>query len=134
MNKKTYKSLYSEPPGKPITPAQYIAELVCRNSAMRSKKDLELNFLSTNPPWRTFYIVQLKRCNSQLDEGYFPEAIISVLKNGYIYSLFPKWVEDKIKIEHDLIKNTEIIVEKIEDTTKSVGKKQKINKLEKLYG
>lgn len=97
MKIKKYKSLFS--PDKEIRADQYIIEILCKNKAKKLKKNLSIGF-SSSPEWATYFKSQLKKCHSYL-EKYHPDIIISVISKKFIYSLYPKWLDDEFQKEHD---------------------------------
>ena len=113
MSKQTEKSRYPSPysPGKFVTAAQYIIELICENRAASLKKDLPTQFWK-DKEWQSFYKMQLRACHKMLKE-YDERAIIKALKDDRCrktWSLRAPWLKEIIKE-----KQAEIEVKKQKD-------------------
>ena len=81
-----YPSKYSY--GKSVSPAQYIAELVCERIAKKDKKDLHYRFW-LSPEWEKQYKGQIAAANKLLRK-YDSKIIVSALNSTQglkIYSL-----------------------------------------------
>jgi len=136
-NKRTKKcnwpSKYS--PGRWITAAQFILELVCEKQASIKKKDLPIRFWRL-PEWEKEYVSQTRAVNKLLKK-YEPKAIINAVKKRNIWSLRPKWVEDIIKEEQAKI--PKIKIEKDAEYNKTneqhkptIGRSRKTSKVNSL--
>ena len=96
--KTPFASKYS--PGAWVTPAQYIVELVCEQSANHSRKDLPIKFWN-DPEWAGFFRSQTRKSN-QLVKKYNYSVIISCIKKKRLRSLMAKWVEQIIQKEQKI--------------------------------
>ena len=91
---KKYPSRYS--PGKGVTAAQYIAELVCEKRAISLHRDLPIKFWNL-PEWKGYYLYQIKLANKLLIE-YNADSVIKGLNEiRNAYSLANPIVKKKIK-------------------------------------
>lgn len=81
-------------PNKKIREDQYIAELICENSAKKSKIQLPTKFWKL-PEWASFFIIQLKQARKFIDKHGFDKTV-SFIKAKNIYSLNAKWIDDAI--------------------------------------
>jgi len=89
-DKSRYQSHYG---GGYVSPAQYIAELLCERIAASKGKNLTVKFWNSNE-WKKPFIVQLLAANSLL-KIYKPQAIIAGLRRSpKTYSLHAKWLDD----------------------------------------
>jgi hypothetical protein len=83
---------------KEITPAQYLAELVCERIAKKDGKTLPVKFWNTDR-WKKIFLQQLLAANTLL-KVYHPIAIIRALRTQKTsYSLRAKWLLDTIEKE-----------------------------------
>jgi hypothetical protein len=101
-NNRTDKCCYPSPysPGKWVTAAQYITELICVRAAKKEDKDLPVKFWNIKK-WRNYYLFQIKHCNRLLKE-YDAKDIIRALKSDKgkrIHSLQASWFSDIIEEE-----------------------------------
>lgn len=102
-----YSSIFS--PGKKITAAQYITELVCKNKANFLKVNLPTKFWDY-PEWAQFYKTQIYMAGRFL-KYYCADAVIKVVKEKNIWSLYAKWIVEEFKKADTEIKN--MVVEEI---------------------
>ena len=118
-----YKSLFS--PGKEISAAQYIVEILCKNKAAAIKITLPSRFWVL-PEWAQFYKMQIVKASSYL-EKYHEAILIKIIKQKNIYSLYAKWIDKEFdketQITLELAKSIQDI--QYERITKSVGKQSK---------
>ncbi|RLI51663.1 hypothetical protein DRO61_01875 [Candidatus Bathyarchaeota archaeon] len=110
----SFPSKYS--PSKWVTPAQYIIELVCENSAKYYGRDLPVRFWRIEE-WSKFFSSQTRAVNRLLKK-YEYKAIISAVKSKNIRSLLPKWVENVIAEEQNKLNSKRASVEKNTDGQK----------------
>lgn len=95
-----YESRYG---GGFVTPAQYIAEIMCERAAKKDKKDLPVKFWNL-PTWKRTFMTQVLAANSVL-KLYSPKAIIAALRRApTVYSLRAHWLdpimqEEQAKVE-----------------------------------
>lgn len=109
---KTYISKYSN--NKPVSPAQYITEVICENKAKKDGLDLHYRFW-TNKIWASFYRNQIASAHKLLQK-YNDIAVVRALKNqkaAKIYSLraphlIPIIEEEQKKLESE---NTDITLD-----------------------
>ncbi len=131
-----YISKYSN--DKPVSPAQYITELICERKAIKDKADLHYRFW-VSKEWEKFFKSQIGSAHKLL-KTYSDKAIINALltaKGKRIYSLraphlppmieqeqkkldaqntdFTKTVERKSKVTYSKPKNKKGIISKLED-------------------
>ena len=123
MNK--IKSKYS--PTKLVREDQYIAELICENSAARNKIKLPIKFWDL-PEWRQFFVLQLKFARTYIDRYGF-DKVVSFITNRKIYSLQARWIDDALSI-YTMPKIQK--QEKIETVEESLGRTNKNNKFDYL--
>lgn len=103
-----YESKYG---GGYVSPAQYIAEMVCERIAKKNKKDLPIKFWST-AAWKRSFLTNVLAANSLL-KLYQPKAIIAALRKAYnVYSLRAPWLDDLFKEEQEKLDN----LKTVEDT------------------
>lgn len=105
----TWPSRYS--PGGWVRADQYIIELVCERFARKKGKDLPIKFWRL-PEWEKEFKSQTRSCNRLLKK-YEPKAIINAIKQRYIFSLRPKWVENVIQEEQKKL-DAKRLLEKVE--------------------
>lgn len=99
-DKRGYPSKYS--PGKFVTGAQYLIELLCERKAALDKKTLPTHFWRIEE-WRKEFVAQTRSVN-QLLKKYDLRALVHVLHaNPRIYSLRAKWVQPKIEHAQKLV-------------------------------
>jgi len=138
MDKK-YHSLFGADSN--ITPAQYLAELICKKSADSQKITLPKKFWSDRDKWIVWakkYQVEIIAANKLL-KLYKPLAIINALKSNKAYkvqSLYNKWLTNIITEEQrkiDQLSEVETCLKintNIKSTpTKKIGKKNKLSGL-----
>lgn len=90
-DKSRYPSKYS--PGKYVTAAQYILELVCEHKAVVEKTDLPIHFWNL-PEWAGWFKQQLRICHKLLKD-FDEKAIIKALNDPRCkttYSLRAAWL------------------------------------------
>jgi len=93
-----FPSKYSN--GKEVTPAQYLAELICERLAKKKKKDLHYRFW-LSPDWEKEYKGQIAAANkllSRFDIKYIIAAL-STYHGKKIYSLRAPHLSDMISKE-----------------------------------
>lgn len=115
-------------PGAWVTPAQYIIEYVCENSAKHSRRDLPARFWK-DEAWSQFFVSQTRAVNRLLKK-YSHQAILSTVKKKFIRTLLPKWVEKEIAREEKIIQAS-LAAKAVEDAKKEktkTNKKSIINK------
>lgn len=98
MKKSTYPSRYS--PGKYVTAAQYIIELVCEHKAKFDKTELPIKFWN-HPLWSSFFKKNLRKVH-QLLKKYDEKAVIAAIKSKdfqYCYSIFTEKFTDLVQQE-----------------------------------
>ena len=90
---REYKSLNT---GQMITPANYIAEIMCQRKAeIENSGNLPKQYWNTTK-YKNYYKSQLTKASTLLHK-YDAIAIINAVKKSYkVYSLRPKWFEAKI--------------------------------------
>lgn len=127
-----YNSKYS--PGKKVSPAQYITEIVCERRASSLKSKLPVFFWRL-PDWKNYYIYQIRIANELL-KTYSEKAILAALnsekcktvfslKNPILIAQIKKYREPKISTQE---RDREIIID-------STGfNSNKINILDNLNG
>lgn len=99
-----YESRYG---GNYISPAQFIAELMCERIGKKNGQDLAVCFWKL-PAWKKQFLLQVMHANSLL-KLYSPKAIINALTNDKkAYSLKAPWLADSIQQEQDKIDATPI--------------------------
>lgn len=99
-----YESKYG---GGFVTPAQYIAEMVCERMAKKDKKDLPYKFWNDDS-WKMTFKSQLLAVLGLLKIGYSPIVIIAALKTcPNLYSLRVKWFDKYLKAENEKYKRIE---------------------------
>lgn len=81
-------------PNKKIREDQYIAELICENSAKKSKIQLPTKFWKL-PEWASFFIIQLKHARKLIDKHGFDKTV-SFIRAKNIYSLNAKWIDESL--------------------------------------
>lgn len=127
--------------GKEVSPAQYIAELICEHKADKEKKDLHYRFW-LNKEWASYYRNQIGSAN-QLVKKYNPVAIVKALQDTRakkIYSLRAPHllpIIDEYQTQQDLINqhtNTSPNIDRTDNKTFRTIKKQNniLSKLEEL--
>ena len=105
MKQKKYISGYSN--NKEVSPAQYIAEIICEMKAKKFNKDLHYRFW-TNKEWASFYRNQIGTANLLLIK-YSDVAIVRALRNTKakgIYSLRAPHLEPIIQYEQHIVDTT----------------------------
>lgn len=85
------KSRYCE---KNITYAQYVAELVCENSARKHNYELCSNFWQEEG-WKEYYARQVIKANKLIKE-FGHEKLVGFVNEKKIYSLFAKWLPEAL--------------------------------------
>lgn len=86
-----YTSIFS--PGKKISPAQYISELICANKANHFKINLPTKFWDY-PEWAQYYKAQMFKAGQFL-RYYNAEVLIKVIKEKNIWTLFASWIVEE---------------------------------------
>lgn len=114
-DKSRYSSRYG---GGFISPAQYIAELMCERIASSKGKNLIVKFWNS-PEWKKPFMVQLLAANSLL-KLYKPQAIISGLRRSpKTYTLHAKWLDELFQEEEakliDFTSQESAVVEEVKD-------------------
>lgn len=132
-----YISKYSN--NKPVTPAQYITEIICEHKAKKEKKDLYYRFW-TNKEWSRYYRDQIATAN-KLVVKYSPQAIIKALNEKcaeQIYSLraphlIPIIEQQELLIQNEN-KNLSQVFDRSENKTysKNTTNKSLLSKLKEL--
>lgn len=80
---------------KDISPAQYLAELVCERIAKKDGNALPVKFWNTDR-WKNIFLQQLLAANTLL-KVYHPLAVIRGLRlQKTVYSLRAKWLLDTV--------------------------------------
>lgn len=105
MNQKKYISKYSN--NKPVSPAQYITELICERKALKDKKDLHYRFWLSKE-WANFFKNQIGSAHKLLKK-YSDKAIVNALisdKGKRIFSLRAPHLPDIIE-EHQRLLDAE---------------------------
>jgi len=105
-DKSRYPSRYS--PGKFITEAQYILELVCEKKAKVDKKELPIHFWDL-PEWQAFFKMQLRRVHTLLKKYDMKAILAAINKCWKLYSILPAWFEQKVKEEQSVLEKMPII-------------------------
>jgi hypothetical protein len=96
-----YKSNYG---GDYVSPAQFIAEVMCERLAKKEKTSLPMQFWNT-PKWKRTFMMQILAANGIL-KLYSPKAILSALRKAYnVYSLRAGWLQPLIQEEQAKIDN-----------------------------
>ena len=112
-----YESQYS--PGKKVSPAQYITEIVCERRASSLKSKLPVFFWRL-PDWKQYYIYQIRIANELL-KSYTDKAILHALKLDKcktVYSLRnPMLIKEIKKYKEPKFSTTEREREIIIDST-----------------
>jgi len=95
-----YKSLNT---GQAITPANYIAEIMCQRKAeIENSGNLPKQYWNTTK-YKNYYKSQLTKASTLLHK-YSALAIIRAVKKSYkVYSLRPKWFESSILKEQKIL-------------------------------
>ena len=110
--KKAYNSRYSD---KPITAAQYAAELVCENIAETKKQTLTVKFWNL-PAWQKVFVRQVQLA-SALIQLYGEYSVIQLLRtNRRVVSLAYKKLDcmlQEIENKKTLLDKNKKIVKKI---------------------
>lgn len=92
--KSNYPSLYS--PGKFVTFAQYLAEMMCGRKAKADNVDLPRQFWETSNEWKRYFKMQVLLAN-KLAVKYPEQVIMTALKEmPYAYSLRLQALEKKM--------------------------------------
>lgn len=130
-----YLSKYSN--GKPVTPAQYITEIICERKANTDKIDLHYKFW-VQKKWALFYRNQIASAHKLL-KTYQPKAIIKALqtdKGKKIYSLRAPHLPAIIQEQEEILKkeNTTITknIERKENIVFKINSKKSNNIFSKL--
>lgn len=93
--KSSYPSIYS--PGKFITFAQYVAELMCGRRAKFEHTDLPAKFWESSPKWKAYFTFQVLWANKLLKK-YNEHVILASLKEmPYVFSLRLKPLNEKFE-------------------------------------
>jgi len=101
---RCYPSKYS--PGKYVTGAQYVIELICERKAALNGEVLSLRFWR-NEEWAKEFSSQTRTVNSLLKK-YSVKALVHVLHdNPRIYSLRAAWIKPKIDDAQRLVDKAE---------------------------
>lgn len=121
---RTFKSLNT---GQDITPAAYIAEVVCQKKAESENNGTLPKSYWNNPKYKAHFKSQIVKA-SQLLKKYSVSAITNALKHNKCWSLRVKWLEDVIKREQrkidEEVKNRKTtVVEALPERKKQQGKK-----------
>ena len=133
-DKSKYQSRHG---GGWITPAQFLAELMCERFAKKNGQDIPPKFWYKDP-WKKEFFKQLSIANRLL-EKYDPAIVSKALRSPEgkkIFSLGAPWL--KKLIDYEEYKFKEINIEKIEESkvlpTKQsfVVKKSTISKLKDI--
>lgn len=133
-NNSKYESRHG---GGWITPAQFLAELMCERFAKKNGQDIPPKFWYKDP-WKKEFFKQLSIANRLL-EKYDPAIVSKALRSPEgkkIFSLGAPWL--KKLIDYEEYKFKEINIEKIEESkvlpTKQsfVVKKSTISKLKDI--
>jgi len=116
--KNLIESKYS--PGKKVSFQQYIAEIICENSARKSKTSLPLKFWKLKE-WAGFYRANLgniqKLCNT-----YGHVCVLKFVQDKKIYALLKiyDWMHDELQTCKDNERTT-TLVESKESEAEHVG-------------
>lgn len=122
---RAYKSKYSS---SKITAAQYSAELVCENIAIRDNEQLPVKFWRL-PKWKKIFIRQVQLANT-LIALYGEFEVIRVLnRERWVYSLAYKKLD---KMLQEIVKTKAVSSEitKVEQLRKPYAKPNILEKLE----
>lgn len=93
--KSNYPSIYS--PGKFVTFAQYLAELMCGRKAKADNVDLPFQFWDTSKEWQRYFLMQTMLA-SKLLKKYSEQVILTAVKEmSYAFSLRLKALVKKIE-------------------------------------
>lgn len=109
---KSYKSTHSF---HDVSPAQYLAEVMCMRVAKKNKETLPVKFWN-EPKWKMQYKQQIVAANSLL-KIYEPDAIIAAVNrkdSQWIYSLRYPGLNQKILEEKDRLDKLAIKLTKVE--------------------
>jgi len=95
-----YRSLNT---GQIITPANYIAEIMCQRKAeIENSGNLPKQYWNTTK-YKNYYRSQLTKASTLL-HTYSALAIVRAVKKSYkVYSLRPKWFENNIVKEQKIL-------------------------------
>lgn len=113
-NSSKYESRYG---GGWITPAQFLAEVMCERSAKKDNLDLPPKFWNLTI-WKKEFLKQLNLAN-RLISKYDPALISKSLRTPQgkkIFSLGAKWLKDILEKESKKIKKVDIA--KVEEVNK----------------
>lgn len=109
------KSFTSLNTGQEITPAAYIAEILCERKAKKDGNGTLPKAYWNLPKYKAFFKRQISEA-AKLLQGYEPTPIIRAIKKSYsLYSLGAKWFLPKIEEE-----NRKFKLEKEQRTTVEV--------------
>jgi hypothetical protein len=102
MSEQTEKSRYASrySPGRYVTAAQYIIEMICEKKAAVDKIELPIRFWK-RPEWANYFKMQLRQAHKLLKQ-YNEKAIIRALRNPQAkrtYSLHAPWLIPIIQVE-----------------------------------
>jgi len=132
--KSRYQSRYS--PGKYVTAAQYIVEIMCEKNAARDGRDLPAKFWSL-PEWAKFFRNQIPAANKLLDK-YHAEAIIAALRDKKTWSCYSlrapfliPHIEKQQKILEGKAKQPKKEVEKRHEIPDNIYKKKRVGQFKK---
>lgn len=93
MNQLKFISKYA--PGKSVSAAQYITEIVCENNCKKNGQELPLRFWQMES-WRQYYTFQIKCCNDLL-KIVSPDVLLKFVRDKGIWNLSAKWVVESLE-------------------------------------
>lgn len=96
--------------------AQYIANLLCENSAAKSGADLPEDYWKIDE-WRKFFVWQVTIAHRFLREYEF-DTVVTFIKQKNIYSLAAGWIVDAL-LKFKPIKYEQVTIEMVD---KSLGR------------
>jgi hypothetical protein len=127
-----YPSKYA--PGKFVTPAQYINELVCEQAAKREGRELPLYFWK-HEEWQKYWGGQVRIINNLLKK-YSPKVIIKVVQDHRVDNLrtqyYRRFLKTAQEIENSRVKERQVLVIKEDQDVILPEKKNKKNIINKL--
>jgi hypothetical protein len=113
-NSSRYESRYG---GGWITPAQFLAEVMCERSAKSNNIDLPPKFWNL-PTWKKEFLKQLSFANKLISK-YEPALISKALRTPQgkkLFSLGANWLKDILEKESK--KNKKADIEKVQEANK----------------
>lgn len=127
--KSRYQSLFS--PGKYVTFAQYLAEIMCARRGGSEGADLPSHFWESSPKWQKYFTYQILLANKLLKK-YSEHVILTAVKEmSYVFSLKLKALEDKmIEVSKRAVVKSEEIAPAEEASTGRFNRKSKLGNLD----